>query len=419
MNFALTDTQWSAVKMALQLKHQKDPFPRVGILGGYAGTGKTTTVREVVNAAQGDVIILTPTGKAALRAVEATGHYATTIHRWIYKPFQNDKTGRVGFRRRELDEIERPSSGLIVLDESSMVGIDLWNDVKDVCEKLRLNILCVGDMFQLPPVVGSFSPLTLDVPTERKVVLTEVHRQALDSPILAAATLIRQGNVKDALAMLPHLDPEDALPEIDRVSKDGGVTICFTNQTRNVLNFDIRKRRGYPDDLQKGEPILVLKNNHTLGMMNGEVATIREVLGSTSSIRIKDWRSKQEMPSVYHAVMLEDGRQVLLCHEEVHGRIPLMPSIAIDGSLKSTIESEEERNNIPAMIIPLASQDHPVINANLGYALTCHKAQGSEWDEVLVYLESRISLKEEEGMRWLYTAVTRARKKVTIRRRIR
>ena len=122
-----------------------------GIIVGYAGTGKTTLIK-VLGHEHGTPVIITPTGKAALRVREATGLDAQTIHRWIYRPVVDPKTGVVKFARREGNDISIPSSRMVILDEASMVGPEIWKDLRQVCVQHDLKLIVIGDGFQLPPV---------------------------------------------------------------------------------------------------------------------------------------------------------------------------------------------------------------------------------------------------------------------------
>ena len=253
-NIVLTKTQQSAVDMVVEmLGHENKSFPVIAILSGYAGTGKTTTIRQIAKTVRdlgSKVIVLAPTGKASLRVQEATGLEASTIHRWCYKPVENPKTGETTFvlRTPELfSSSEHPP--LVIIDEVSMVGRELMRDVYKVCKNLKCHLLCVGDRFQLPPVEKlnevPFSVFTdKNFPVYKQVHLTEVMRQALDNPIIRASMLIRDGDVSGAFAMLPAVAPEKAVGHMNDVLSHGGVAICYTNRLRHVLNGEMRMIRG-------------------------------------------------------------------------------------------------------------------------------------------------------------------------------
>jgi exodeoxyribonuclease V alpha subunit len=145
-----TKGQADAIAMAKRLTEWTGS-PRVGVLAGVAGTGKTTCLRMVAEEI-GYPLIVTPTGKASIRVREATGLQASTIHSWMYHPDENEQTGEVSFSKKTPTEIDRGEAGLLIVDEGSMVDEDLWDDIYDVCSMVQLNILAVGDPFQLEPV---------------------------------------------------------------------------------------------------------------------------------------------------------------------------------------------------------------------------------------------------------------------------
>src|SRR5262249_10606000 len=152
------------------------------------------TLIRVLGQEHGKPKIVTPTGKAALRVREATGLDAGTIHRWIYKPVVDPKTGVLKFARREGNDLDIPASRLVILDEASMVGPDIWKDVRQVCEQHDLKLIVIGDGFQLPPVqvrgAPMFSVLTPEFATQlgaERIEMNEVLRQAQGSPVIRAS----------------------------------------------------------------------------------------------------------------------------------------------------------------------------------------------------------------------------------------
>lgn len=414
---SLTERQVQGVEMARWLSNRFEDKPLVGVLAGYAGTGKTTTLRAISKAV-GGLVILTPTGKAALRVAEATGLEASTIRRWMYSPIENEETGETTFVRRVAEDIYRPSSGLIAIDEASMVDEEVWRGLLDLCFELRCNVLCIGDAFQLPPVRDTnFSILAPDFPCDARVVLTEVMRQALDSPIIRASMLVREGRLQEAVALLPTVGPEGFYSVADDVLGSRGVLLCHKNATRHTLNTQLRERKGYDDTIRPGEPILVLRNSYEASLYNGEVVEFggfSKVTGGPSGgeMEVTDKYKKTTVKTRFGLASLGGGRAVV-AHRDIHGQM--------DGISYRTLEFYGQRAARKMKAYKTRQTAHgtkvvlpPVVTANFGYALTCHKAQGSEWDKVLVYAERSARLETVEGLRWFYTAITRAKREVSL-----
>ncbi len=382
----------------------KEPF----ILSGYAGTGKTTLAKIVAEDIVGDpehVCFAAYTGKAALQLRKKGCDKATTLHKLLYRPLEKDrarllelstylqkllvedpqvekpetirvKTDLLSERRRvstpswENDPGVPPGTRLIVVDESSMVDTRIFEDLTS----LGVRVLFLGDPFQLPPVFGT-SPVSSKKPN---FVLTEVHRQALDNPVLRAATLIRDGQSPRAAhqdgGLFQIIDFPDATYEL-YASHDQ--VLCGRNLTRRNLNNKMRKRlvetgviAGSTLQLAKNDRIVFLRNDHDESVYNGTTGTVSSVVSG------------------------DDGLLMVDCTDEdldIYA-YPVWPGILDDYD----ITEAPRRTQV----------------VDLAYALTVHKAQGSEWDSVLVQDEPFGA--GDTQLRWLYTAVTRARTRCTI-----
>lgn len=396
----LTAGQAEAVETVRTLRRRQSGT--CAVLAGYAGTGKTTCVKQIVEEL-GDALILAPTGRAALRVREATGLGARTIHSWLYAPVM--RGGRVvRYERRTAEKLleVRPASGILVVDEASMVGREIYADLIDAAEEVDLRILFVGDGFQLPPVAAKgakpfsiFDPACLGVRLFKRVDLTEVMRQALDSPIVRSATAVRNGawaNHREMLADLPKVRERvsdratsmHALHALAGAVKIDHACIAHRNVTRQRLNIAIREKLGcIPDQLSSGEPLLVRKNDYTLGVFNGEITPFERWLGSAVPNKYGIMLRPMELVRGEYG---ETKIMAVLCEDFVFDRAEVQPEWAKQGTKT------------------------PYLHAQLGYALTCHSAQGSEWSSVLVVVEPSLkALTEEERMRWLYTSITRAK----------
>lgn len=389
----LTDGQ----KRGLDLAKRLIDNPRTtGIICGYAGTGKTTLVKSLLDELQGTAVLLSPTGKAAARLTEVTGRGAGTIHRWLYTP--REKEGVLSFVRKKLEEIARPESGLVIIDEASMIGPDVWNDLQETSQILNCSILLVGDGFQLPPVQEKgeepFSVMTPEfVAPKWRVELTEILRQALDSPIIRTTMAIREGDIYEVLMDLDPLLPS----ELDSYLERADMVICRTNKARHILNRRCRDLRGIKGELQVGEPLLVLKNTTGLDAYNGEVHQFRGFIDNLHMNKVYDPILKTKVDVNFQISPWGVDQRAILAPRFVDGTLDL-PGWALESAVKSW--QAEKRGADRAFYL----------HANLGYALTCHKAQGSEADTVLVCME-KFNYTSIEGRRWLYTAMTRARKK--------
>jgi ATP-dependent exoDNAse (exonuclease V) alpha subunit len=392
---------------------------KFAVLSGYAGTGKTTMLK-VVAQEQGEPLILTPTGKAALRVAEATGIGAQTLHKWMYKASEDPKTGEPRWAKKPVNEIQLPTNGLVVIDEASMVSEEIWRDLWMFCSSIGLKVVLVGDKFQLPPVVkkdenGSwktFSALT-DLKTDYRTDLTEVCRQALDSPIIKASMMIRQGEMQamDAIMdILPSTPANKLVESFLKQEKGQRALIAHTNAKRQALNLEVRKALGYDSrHIEAGEPLLVLMNNYHLDRFNGEVVTFAGWKQTPDpAVAVRD-RFKNISSMISFGLANIEGRDAVLSQEEIFAQASDMPTTTIRRAAGHHAVDKwgYDKTNAP-----------PHLNANLGYCLTAHKSQGSEWNDVTVVIEPSVGGRQGayglEGRRWAYTAITRARKNVSV-----
>lgn len=341
--------------------------PQVFRLLGYAGTGKTTLAIHIRNMAReikgGDVMFAAYTGKAA-QVMQSKGcEGASTIHKLIYK--NTAKPGQDPVWERDRESALKYAS-LLIVDECSMLGPDLGEDLV----RFGVPILVLGDPFQLPPISGQgfFDTATPEV------MLTEIHRQAQDNPIIRMSMQIRElgsiplGKYGESQVRQKNTLPPDAAVRADQV-------ICGTNRTRWMMNGQMRTAKGFTADLpEKGEKIICLRNNAKVGVLNGGMWTV------------------------------DTSRH--------HGRKLGMHLYSMDlEGLQIQVDAHKEffRHMAPKME---SWQLREAQQFTWGYAITCHKSQGSQWKNVLVFDESRAF--KEDAARWLYTAVTRAADNVVV-----
>ncbi len=380
----------------------KDPNgQQIFRLFGYAGTGKTTLAKHLAEGVDGDVHFATYTGKAAhvLRKKGCEG--ATTIHSLIYNTREKSKArltelegkayilmqqGREESREaqelRELIAIERDKlsqpafslntqsilreSSLIVIDEVSMVDGRMGEDLL-FFEK---PILVLGDPAQLPPIAGN----GFFINSKPDIMLTEIHRQARENPIIALATKIREGGRlelgdygESRVISKTQITSEMAM-EADQI-------LVGKNKTRRASNQRARSLlgRAHPHPIPE-DRLVCLRNNHDLGLMNGALWEVDEVASVDEELVVMSMHST------------DDDAELVGVNTHMHHFVSdeKMPWY--------------ERNGAEEF--------------DYGYALTVHKAQGSQFGNVFMFDESWVF--RDAARNWLYTGITRAAERITI-----
>lgn len=335
----------------------KDPVRQHFVLSGYAGTGKTTLAQYIKEAVGGDVIFCAYTGKAARVLQEKNCEPCGTIHSLLYR-YEGKEDGEIKFGTAKNSPIEYYD--LVIVDEFSMVPDNI---IEDLLRKAK-KTLFLGDPFQLPPVKASDNGLKLDF------VLTEIHRQALDSPILQAAHSIRLG---DALPYNNNGDFKYAKYSPFDFS-DYDQVICGRNATRKYLNKEARKDFGLSDKvICQNDKVICLMNNKEFGLVNGAI-------GYAKSPIIKN--------ATQYTFDFEDDIMIY------RGLNAWLPDIQYDNDNEYRYNKKIQR-------------------FDFAYAITCHKSQGSEFDNLLIFNEP-VGKTTEEARRWIYTAITRAKKTCTM-----
>lgn len=386
------------------------------VLAGPAGTGKTTTEKTIIEEVGPDhVCLVAPTGRAALRSRQATGHDACTNHRLLYRPKEDPKTGEVTFHPKSENELRDELFGidLILMDEVSMLTREVWLDFSAALSHLGISIMLCGDNFQLPPVrfdpndkFTVFDPAQF--PRDQTVELQQVFRQALDSPILRCATAIRESREWGASLTVIRRDLPLVKGDVDRHAAQlwkedaDGVVIAHRNATRLGLNGQIRKLCGFSGGLpQVDEPLLVRRNDYNLGVFNGEIVDFDGFI-KEEGIVVGD---PQETFMFTHV----DGVRAAIHPDSVMGGQDPKPYAV---KLLRRVDAERQaelagRGDDPEYKPPTL----PLLRANLGYVITCHASQGSEWDRVTVLFENSLGvMPDEDRCRWAYTGITRAKR---------
>jgi exodeoxyribonuclease-5 len=361
------DQALSAV--ACWLKEKPSGSRAIFRLFGYAGTGKTTLARHIADSADGKVLFAAFTGKAAQVMRNKGCHGASTIHSLIYRARESGED----VPSFDLWE-DAPASkaSLIIIDECSMVDAELGRDLMS----FGVPVLVLGDPAQLPPIQSGSNGAGFFTEAEPDAMLTEVHRQAQDDPIVRLSMDIREGREIEPFRdgetqVVPksELDPQRVL-EADQV-------LVGRNVTRRSYNARLRERRGITDPLPvAGDRLVCLRNNRKKGLFNGGLWVVKE----------------------------RGARKTGVMTMRIH------PDEGFSGKgIKVSVRPECFTGGIEDFDWP---RRKPYDEFDFGYVLTVHKAQGSQWDDVVLFDES-FAFPETRG-RWLYTGVTRAAKKLTL-----
>jgi exodeoxyribonuclease-5 len=207
---------------------------------------------------------------------------------------------------------------------------------------------------------------------------------------------IRESDPLQAIYALDFVPPSKAYDKAAEIVSNKGAVIVHRNQTRHLFNRENRIKLGLGQDVIKGEPLLVLKNNYNANLYNGELIDFAGWNYLTpKGVTIHDPYAKLTEHSKFGRTTYM-GVDIALSESEIHGGLE-------NFSYKSKATAARK-----------AVGKFPLIEANFGYALTCHKAQGSEWGSTLTVLEPSVRLDNRDGRRWLYTAITRASKETWI-----
>jgi exodeoxyribonuclease-5 len=355
---------------------------------GYAGTGKTTLARHALATTLWDRPAYMAYTAQAARVMRQNGCAgARNIHQWLYKSRSRPRSAvceRIKITKekgalpvaaateKELTFDRRPSDDLfdaniVIVDEASMVDDTIAADL----EALDKPILAIYDPAQLPPINKDNGPprgsLSVGDPD---VFLTEIHRQAEGDPIIAMSMRARQG------LPIGHADYGDRC-FVRRLtleliaSSNADQILCGRNETRRTLNDMIRRRRGYCDPLPEvGERLVVLRNRHDDRLYNGGIVTVL---------------------SIANGIGVNTGKPVIILTVRPDGENRVVDDVRV-------------------------YNDDFFAEFDFGYCLTVHKAQGSQWDSVMLVDEHRSFRKSGTHYRWLYTGITRARSRLCVAR---
>lgn len=350
-----------------------DPFgPQVFRLFGFAGTGKTTLAKELAGSIKRRVLYATFTGKAALVLRKKGCADASTIHALIYHVEVDERTGEALFKLNTESALD--GAALLIIDEVSMVGEELARDLLS----FGTRVLVLGDPAQLPPVKGE----GFFINAEPDVMLTEVHRQAQDNPIIRMSMDIREGRPLAAGQHGDSLVARSGSIDRERLGKlvlDADQLLCGLNRTRATYNQRMRAMKGLRDVSKPwhptiGDRLICLRNDKQKAIFNGGIWDTEDVVDCGGKLSIVA-RSLDEKRDPIHAEVFEQ----------------------FFNGTEQSIPWQDKRG----------TQEF-----TFGWAITAHKSQGSQWDNVIIFDESGAF--REARRNWLYTAVTRAAERVTV-----
>jgi len=421
------------------------------LLKGYAGTGKTTVVKALVNvlpALGKRTVLMAPTGRAAKVMAGYTGKQAHTIHRKIYIAWTN-KEGQIEMKLQK--NLHRHT--LFIVDEASMIQHAMPVEGQLVASRNLLDdlfayvqsgencrLLFIGDAAQLPPVGLDYSP-ALDAAFLKNAYdleidsfeLLEVVRQSQESGILVNATHIREEITKKELKLplfrlgsfpdilrLTGNELEEALNQAySGAERENNVVICRSNKRANIFNREIRRRILFLDgEITTGDYLMVVKNNYfwlplesSAGFIaNGDIVEItrirkyEELYGfrfADLTIRFIDYPDEPDL-------------DVKIILDTLGSESAALPQPENNRLFQTIMEDYSELKNRRARVEKVKASPHfNALQVKFAYALTCHKTQGGQWDTVFIdqgYLTEQML--NTEYLRWLYTAVTRATKKM-------
>lgn len=420
----------------------------VFLLKGYAGTGKTTLIKTLVKTLptyKRKTMLLAPTGRAAKVMSQYSRKAAYTIHKYIYRP-KRDTRGMTMFNLRE----NKATNTVYIVDEASMIN-DAGGDntlasgslLHDLLAFVRNGVNCkvilVGDTAQLPPVGTDQSPALdasyLGVHYRKETVeveLQEVMRQMEDSAILQNATRLRAmqddfdftppqfETAADVVRLIEGFEVEDALNDsFKEVGREGTAILVRSNKRAGLYNKQIRARILWQEDeISAGDYLMVVKNNYSwlpekskAGFIaNGDIIELLQIYELNELYGYRYARVKINMVDYPD----EEPFETILMLNTLD-----MPSASLswEDSQKLYNTILEDYADIPQKYKRHQSvKDNPYYNAlqvKFAYAITCHKAQGGQWENVFIEQpwlpNGEIDL---DYLRWLYTAFTRAQKKV-------
>ncbi len=387
----LTMKQEEGLKIAVARYHYGEKYT---VISGYAGSGKSTTVRAIVEALdipEKDVCYATFTGKASEVLRKKGNQNAITLHKLLYD-FIPQKDGT--FIKIAKDQL---AYSLIIIDECSMVPKEM---IEQLMKYHGIYMIFLGDPGQLPPISKDTDNHLLDHP---HIFFNEIMRQAQDSEIIRLSMDIREGkplslfNGKDVQVLNKNNLNMGMLTWAD-------IVLVGTNNTRRSLNQQIRQYLGFTKlTPQENDKIICCRNDwQTLSdkespLINGSLGRLANTY--ESFIHYPSWMKIDSIPVMEGEFVTEEGER--------------FSNLILDKEFFTSGQKALSKQQEYLISRSKTHRKKVLKEFDYGYCITVHKAQGSEWDKVLVFEES-FPFDKEEHARWLYTAVTRSSKKCVL-----
>lgn len=422
------------------------------ILKGYAGTGKTTLISALVSQLwqiKFKYVLLAPTGRAAKVISNYSGKQAHTIHRHIYYP-KKTANGGLAFTLKK----NKYTNTLFIIDEASMVP-DLATESKlfengsllsDLLEYIYSGTNCkalfIGDTAQLPPVKSDLSPAldenTLSLSFNKNVntiELNEVVRQSKESNILTNATAVREllqddfftefqfeiSNNTDVIRLQEGNEIIEQLQDSYQThGHEGTVIIVRSNKRANLYNQHIRERILFKEnELSAGDFLMVVKNNYywleptsDAGFIaNGDIVEVLEIFDIKEIYTFRFAEVKLRMVDYPNMKPIE----TVIILDTLTSETASMTYEESNQLYQEVLKDYEEESSKYKRFMKVKSNKYfNALQVKFAYAITCHKSQGGQWPHVYVeqpYLKDGIS---KDYLRWLYTAMTRAQKRLLL-----
>ncbi len=439
--------------IALQLMAKfaiEDDKKAAFLLKGYAGTGKTTLIGTLVKnlwQAKLSPVLMAPTGRAAKVISNYSQKEAFTIHRKIYQP-KSKSGGGVTFTLQK----NKHRNTIFIVDEASMIpdvnqdgkmfdsGSLLDDLVQYVYGGHNCKLLLIGDTAQLPPIKLDVSPAleprTLEGRYQlnvQEVELDEVLRQKSDSGILFNATEIRQclddgvferfkfdiSQATDVIRPVDGMEVMDAISDAyNENNDDDAVFIVRSNKRANLYNQNIRARVLYQEqELSAGDRLMVVKNNYfwvssesPAGFIaNGDIIEVLEIFRFLDLYGFRFAEVKVQMADYPRMKAFE----TVLLLDTITAETPSLPYEESNRLYQEVAKDyADEKSKYKKFQAIKKNRYFNGLQVKFSYAITCHKSQGGQWNTVFVeqpYLPGGI---DKDYLRWLYTAVTRAKDKL-------